>query len=218
MKSDIVVTVEAPGPERFGQKVAMIEKLAAPPVSATPPVGLPTVRPVPAEPIVKKPYFLVGQATGAPGSIVEVPVFGGCTGSMLGFHIGGGCGDWDTIPTGFVLSDFLAGYLLNYRPLEEFHYLGKDSAIPEAFWECYLGFFSVAGETMIPPIPIPSGTELFRITFKIASNATPGELTLSCKDQFYYTHSNSRRRDYEYANDRQGYTDIDCIGGKIIVT
>ena len=46
---------------------------------------------------------------------------------------------------------------------------------------------------------------------------------LSCKDEFYYTHSRQRRRDFLYTTDSDsefasgGVTKVDCQGGTLTV-
>ena len=185
----------------------------APPVVIPPPVAPPVV---PAPPAVKKPYFRVGSATGKAGETVEVPVFGGCSGAMSGFHFGVGCGDWQTKPTKVVLSKYLADYVQDAGPLEIMRYFGFDEAVgPSAFVEYALGLWT--SNAMMEPLPIPPDTELFRITFQLAVEAAPTVLELIAKDEFWYTQGNPMRRNYVYTNSDQGWHDINMVSGQITV-
>lgn len=203
-----------------------------------PPETLPPVEP----PEEKKPYFDVGDATGKRGDTVSISVEGGCLGATNGFHIGGGVGLLPDVPrSGYgnfqavrvELGEYLHDYLKaqgaitvdpqgketdHYWSIFQFIKHDPHRALPEEWWEYALGFFSISQERIIPPIPIPSGTELFRLKIKILATTDPGEYELTCKDEHYYTHSRQRRREFLYTNDHQGYTLIETFGGKLTVT
>ncbi len=203
-----------------------------------PPIGLPPIiKPPPTTP---KPYFDIGDATGKPGDIVELSVEGGCRFQTNGFHIGGGCGLLPDVPrsgyglfeaTGATLGKFLHDYLKAHGAItgapgsEIDHYwsgfeMAKHSngALPEEWWQYAIGFFSLGQERTIPPIEIPSGTELFTLKIKILPETPPGEYTVTCLDEHYYTQSRHRRRDWLFTGDVSGgYTKLDLMGGKITV-
>lgn len=230
MRNTISVEVVAVDSVSFGAKVVAIKQYAeavlqdrrSPLVTPSPPIG-----PSPEIPdedrqkvIVKKPFFRVGEATGAPGETVWVPVFGWCSGAMTGFHFGVGCGNWRTLAKSARLSKYLADYLQGgeLKPFEGFQYIGDDLAVgPTAFCEIALGFFSIGGATW-NPIPIPFDTELFRIEFLISPDEQPGTtLELIAKDLFWSTQDNAMKRNYEYTASPHAYTDINMVSGKITV-
>ena len=189
-------------------------------------------------PPARTPYFDVGDAAGSPGDTVEVSVEGGCIHPMDGFHIGGGVGLLPDVEragygkfraTGVELGDFLTDYLKGQEGFNQdgtprffsaFDFLdwADEEALPEEFWEYSVLFFSMEGRKQYEPVRIPGGTELFRLKIEILSTTPAAMYELTCKDEHYYTQSHQRRRDYTYTYKPQGFTAIDCFGGKLTVT
>jgi hypothetical protein len=193
------------------------------------------------EPVPSRtPWFQVGNAKGAVGDIVEVPVIGGCVYHIDGFHIGGGLGGPTNKKTGgsgygtLRLDDVVLGsYLTDYFQAQgmiaddgsEMFYSdyqmatwANDGALPEEFWEFAIGFFSVLSKEEIKPVTIPSGTELFKLKIEILPAAHGrGTLPLSCRDNYYYTQQVYRRRDYTYTYPPQGFTQIETADGELTI-
>ena len=188
------------------------------------------------------PYFDIGDATGAPGETVEVPVEAGCLEDVTGFHIGGGVGlDIDEERSGYgkfrAVGAKLGPYFQRYLRAEDAklhdqldevgeHYFSKFNflsarphrALPEEWWEFLVGLLSIEHRTMLGTIKIPFGTHLFTLMIEIHASTPPGEYELTCKDQCYFTHSRRRRRKFEFTNERQGFTKIETFGGLLKVT
>lgn len=183
--------------------------------------------PPPTQPAERKPFFQVGEASGKPGDIVEVPVYGGCLEKIDGFHIGGGVGKTEEERSGYqkfqaqsaALSPYLADYLAGQDPFLKFQFMdwNENKALPEEWWEYSCLFFSIASRVTIPPVMIPSGVELFRVKIRILPTTPAREYELTCKDEHYYTNAVQRRRDWTYTFAPQGYTEVECIGGKLTV-
>ena len=218
-----------------------IEETSDQPILPVPPTELPVVQPplipvaplFPIEPPVvqpaRTPYFDVGEATGKPGETVEIVVEAGCIHPMNGFHIGGGCGYGLFKATGAVLGPFMRNWLKDEGVIHDspghqhdhfwsiFQFVTA-GAHPEEWWEFGVSTFSIdLKKPPLPPIPIPGGTELFTLLIEILPAASPGEYTLTCRDEWYYTNRRIRRRDFEYTGLGQGFTAIETFGGKITV-
>ncbi len=224
------VIVQATNDVEIGRKVRAIKMIAK---AENDQPDRPVVPLPPSLPVAPVPYFDIGEDTGKPGDTVSVSIEGGCHGATNGFHIGGGAaGHGKFEPTGVTLGKYLHDYLRaqgaitvepsgketdHYWSIFQFVEAQPHRALPEEWWEYALGFFSMSQERTIPPIPIPNGTELFTLHVKILASTDPGVYELTCEDEHYYTHSRPRRRDFLYTNERQGFTNIETIPGKITV-
>ena len=227
---------------RTPQEMPTIE----PPGPVDPPVG--PVDP----PVLVAPYFDIGDGTGKAGEIVELSVEAGCRFLTNGFHIGGGVGlHQGTAHTGYglfnamgvQLGDFLTAYFKSvglivntedealppkwvdqYWSLFQFVKAVPNRALPEEWWEYAIGFFSMQQSKTVPPIQIPSGTELFKLKIQILEGTEPGEYEVTCKDEHYFIHARPRRRDFMFTAGRDsefasgGITKLELFGGKITVT
>jgi hypothetical protein len=179
------------------------------------------------------PFFDIGDATGKKGDEVLVSVYGGSVLPMSGFHIGGGCGLNPNVERsgysnlrakGVHLGSYLTDYLTSHDALssafqrfEMIEWGEVNHPLPEEWWQYALGFFTLSGGQIIPPIPIPQGTELFQVSFEILTDK-PGELGLTCINNHYYTQKKRRRRAWCYTGEGQGQHRVDCNGGKLVVT
>jgi len=198
------VNVQATNDVEIGRKVRAIKRIAAEPIeNGQPPDGgdKPTAAPV--------PYFDIGEATGKPGETVGIPVEAGCLNPVTGYHIAGGVGLDSKVPgggygkfraVGTTLGRYLAEYfesqgLSNHQDFFQFASWESHRALPEEWWESFIGFYSIAQKKHLPPVVIPSGTHLFTLQIEILPNTAPGEYELTCKDEYYYTHDRQRRRD-----------------------
>lgn len=239
MKNSILVDVIWNDPVELSDKVDRINKIAAwpgvlTPQSATtvtlgkpaPAVTLGTPTPdvtlgtkvdlgLPTAPAERVPWFQMGQGEGKPGDLVEVPVYGGCLHKIDGFHVAGGCATQRLVAKSAKLSSYLGDYLKGQDPFIKFQYIER--GLPESWWEFAIGFFSLAGRTMFPPITVPNGTELFRVTFLVKDDILPETAELVCADEYFYTHKVQRRRDLTYTYSPQGFTKVECISGKFTV-
>jgi hypothetical protein len=192
--------------------------------------------PPPAPPPSRVPYFDVGDGEGRPGEIVEISVEAGCASPMSGFHIGGGVGVLPNVErSGYgkfqavevSLGKYLTTYLTARGAIENgvekfwsiFQFVNweEHSSLPEEWYEYAVGFFSLSQERTIPPIPIPGGTELFTLKIRILPGTPDGQYTLTCKDEYYYTNSRQRRRDFLFTNDQQGISAIETFPGLLRV-
>lgn len=201
------------------------------PIEAKPPIQPPPAR---------KPYFDVGDATGAPGETVEVIVEAGCLFPITGFHIGGGVGITSEPRSGYgkfravgvKLGPFLSRYLkakddkLHASPDEVGdHYFSRfqfmdwstNAALPEEWWEFLVGFFSLEHQATLGATHIPVGTNLFTVMIDIHASTRPGKYELTCKDEWYYLNSRIRRRDFTYTDANQGITKVETFGGVLTV-
>lgn len=211
---------------------------------ADPPIEI--VRPVDL-PVLVAPYFDVGEATGKAGEIVELSIEGGCPYEMNGFHIGGGCGLLPDVPrsgygkfeaVGFKLGPFLREYLesedlIHDKPMHkhdhfwsvfQFAKARPHRALPEEWWDASCGFFSLdQARGGISPITIPSGTEILTVSIRILPDTAPGEYIVTCKDEWFFTQSHRRRRDFMFTVTRDspfargGITKLQTFNGKITV-
>ena len=244
MNADVIVTVHGRDPADFGRKVEAIDAIARapqeiPPGPTIPPVILPPIGPP--VPVPPKPYFDIGDGRGKAGDTVELIVEAGCRFQTNGFHIGGGCGLLEDVPqsgygrfeaTGAKIGKFLWDYfkthgLIKDNPAQsplyhhDFQMVKHNSLkpLPEEWWQYTVLFFSITPQLQAPPTQIPSGTELFTVKIKILPGTPPGEYTVTCLDEYYYTHSRPRRRDWMFTGEVSGgYTKLDLRGGKITVT
>ncbi len=207
-----------------------------------PDLGQPGTLPPAESPAEKKPYFDIGEATGKPGETVDIVVEAGCPEPMSGFHIGGGVG---LLPAdersgygkfkavGVILGPFMRNYLKDEGIIHDspghqhdhfwsiFQFIPWDPnrALPEEWWEYGMSTFSIdLKEPPLPSIPIPGGTKLFTLKIEILSGTPSGEYVLTCRDEWYYTHTYQRRRDFMFTNERQGITKVETFGGKLTVT
>lgn len=203
----------------------------------------PTPPPPPADPPapVRTPYFDIGDGEGKPGDQVEIFVQAGCVHPMTGFHIGGGVGLLPNVERsgygkfkaiGTNLGPFLRGYLkaqdvLHDEPFHQHEHFWSDfqfvdweveKALPEEFWEFAVGFFSLDQVRMVPPIPIPAGTDLFSVFIEILEGTPEGQYVLTCADEHYFTDERARRRDYTWTYSPQGFTKIETFPGLLRVT
>ena len=197
----------------------------------------------PPPPPPRKPYFDIGDGEGAPGDVVDIVVEAGCVYPVNGFHIGGGVGVLPNVPrsgygnfeaVGVKLGPFLRGYLeeqdlIHDEPFHKhdhfwsgFQFIKTDPAraLPEEFWEYAIGFFSLDQRVGgVAPVAIPAGTELFTVQIRILPDTTEAQYTLTCKDEYYYTQSRQRRRDYLFTADNDspfasgGVTKIETFPG-----
>lgn len=205
------------------------------------PIKIPVVVSTPPPPVERVPWFQMGDVEGKPGDLVKVPVYGWCSHRIEGFHIGGGVGLLPDVSgygqfraVGVTLGQYLHDYLLTQGAIEvktsdgtkeevSHHYSAFQfidasyHALPEEFWEYFLGFYSLSQKRSIPPILIPPGTELFRLKIEIHAGTPKGQYTLTCKDEHFWTHDRVRRRDYMYNYSPQGFTKVECISGKLTV-
>lgn len=214
------------------------------PIPGLPPDGGSPI-PDPLPPSLPAPYFDIGEATGKAGETVSLSVEGRCRFLVNGFHIGGGCGKLDVERSGYGLFEavgvklgaFLRGYLkakdlIHDEPMHQHDHFWSvfqmakwdpSKALPEEWWDFAIGFFSLDQERSAPPTTIPSGTELFTLEVKILPGTAPGEYDVTCRDEWYYTRSHQRRRDFLYTTDRDsefasgGITKLELGGGKIVV-
>ncbi len=243
MNSDVIVTVHGQDSADFGRKVEAIDAIARapqemPPGPVVPPIILPPIEPPVPEP--PKPYFDVGDGSGKPGDTVELIVEAGCRFQTNGFHIGGGCGVLPGDPksgygrfeaTGATIGQFLTDYFKTHGLIddhdggENYHHdfqmvkFDPERALPEEWWQYTVLFFSLNPQLQAPPTEIPSGTELFTVKIKILPGTPAGEYTVTCLDEYYYTHSRPRRRDWMFTGKVSGgYTKLDLRGGVITVT
>lgn len=220
--------------------------LLPPLVPIEPPVQPPLIPIEPPAPPTSPPapYFSVGEASGAPGSTVMIDVEAGCLEPMTGFHIGGGCGVTSAERSGYgkfrAIGARLGPYLRDHLKAEDAihdepghvhdHYFSKfvfvqwepqaalpQAALPEVWWEFFVGFFSLDQERGIPAITIPSGTLLFTLELEILATTKPGEYLLTMRDEYYYTSSHQRRRDFTFTGPGQGYTALETYEGKLTV-
>lgn len=202
-----------------------------------PPIG---VVPTPPPPTTRQPYFDVGDGSGKVGELVEIPMIGGCRYPVNGFHIGIGLGGYGNFEMeGFVLGEFLTEYMKaqglitvdEHGKWTDHYWSGWNMvkhephhALPTEWCDVAVATFSLSqkrGPT--PPIQIPVDTELFTFQIRVLPNASIGEHDLVCKDEYLYTQSRQRRRDFLYTTDRDsefasgGVTKVDCKGGTLTV-
>lgn len=212
-----------------------------PPGGGVPDPQAPPLPPPPPDTPARIPYFDIGDAEGKPGETVEIFVQAGCAHPMNGFHIGGGVGFLPNVERsgygkfkaiGTKLGPFLRGYLkaqdvLHDEPFHQHEHFWSDfqfvtwegdGALPEEFWEFAVGFFSLDQVRMVPPIPIPAGTDLFSLEIEILDGTPEGQYVLTCADEHYYTNSRARRRDYTWTYSPQGFTKIETFPGLLRVT
>ncbi len=218
------------------ESITMIEPPDPPIVPPDPPIVPPA----------RAPYFDIGEATGKAGETVSLSVEGGCRYPINGFHIGGGCGKEEVQGSGYGIFEavgahlgfFLRSYLktkdlIHDEPMHQHDHFWStfqmakwepSKALPEEWWDFAIGFFSL--DLARPPMAttIPSGTELFTLEVKILPGTQPGEYEVTCIDEWYYTQSHQRRRDFMYTAGLEsdfasgGVTNIETFGGKITVT
>jgi len=204
------------------------------PVIAPPPGSGPGggVEPPPdPAPTTRQPYFDLGNAEGKAGDIVQIKMIGGCRHPVNGFHIGGGLAEYGKFEAqGALLGPFLQAYLDannlsdHYWSIFQMVNWNDNKALPEEWWEYAMSTFSISQRSApLPPIQIPVDTILFTLQIKILDGTDPGTYPLTCKDEFYYTNTNQRRRDFLYTTDKDsefasgGVTKVDCTGGNITV-
>lgn len=194
-----------------------------PPGTLDPPVDFP--------PTTRQPYFDLGDAHGRAGEIVSINMVGGCRHPVNGFHIGGGLAGYGVFEAQDAkLGDFLVDYL-KANGMADSYWSGFNMvkakphrALPTEWWDYAMAFFSLSqARANVKPIQIPVDTLLFTVQIKILEGTEPGVYELSCKDEFYYTNSTPRRRDFLYTTDRDsefasgGVTKIDTHGGNLTV-
>jgi len=239
--SNIDVKLDARTPEELE---AALETLRGPrvappdqtPVDPTDPVEPPAGGPGPVEPPVepppttRQPYFDLGDGDGRAGEIISIPMVGGCRHPVNGFHIGIGLAGYGKFKCeGVALGEFLQNYL-TANDMQDSNWSGfnmvghKERALPTEWCDYAMAFFSIDQKRgPLPPIQIPVETHLFSFQLKILEGTPPGVYELSCKDEFYYTHSRQRRRDFLYTTDSDsefasgGVTKVDCQGGTLTV-
>ena len=195
----------------------------------------------------RKPYFDLGNGSGKVGELVEMPMIGGCRHPVNGFHIGIGLGGYGNFEMeGFVLGEFLTEYMkaqgLIVEKLDDHgeivpgvwidHYWSgwnmvkhePHHALPTEWCDVAVATFSLSQKSgPTPPIQIPVDTELFTFQIRVLPKASIGEHDLVCKDEFFYTQSRQRRRDFLYTTDRDsefasgGVTRVDTQGGTLTV-
>ena len=225
MKSDILITVDALDAEAFGRKVELIESLASGRVDSPPPVNPPTVPATPVPPFVlpvkpppkvRTPWFGVGDGEGHPGAEVEVSVYGSCLHPVTGFHVTVGCANFKLDAISAELGDFLKEHTEGTDPFVQFNQV--NGGIPESYFNYAVNVFSLSDETLGNPISIPHGTELFRVKYRVKQAAGTGLYELVCADEYFYTNQNARKVDITYTYDPQGYTAVDCLSGKFVIT
>ncbi len=223
------VLVQATNDVEIGRKVRAIKEIAREIENDQP--DIPTVPLPPSPPAAKAPYFDIGEATGKPGETIGILVEAGCPNPITGFHIGGGVGLDSSLQgagygkfkaVGVTLGKYLMDYitsqgLTDFWKLFQFASWESHQSLPEEWWEYALGFFSLSQERIVPPIAIPSGTELFTLQIEILPKTARGEYELTCKNEYYFTHARQRRRQFLFTNERQGFTNIVTIPGKITV-
>lgn len=194
---------------------------------------------IPATPTKERiPYFDIGDATGKPGTTVDVLVEGGCLHPMTGFHACGGAGKTDEArsgygnfrATGVTLGPFLRRHLKDQGAIHDEpdhvhdHFWSRfqffdwsKRALPEEWWEFAFALFSIDQKRTLEPFSIPSGTHLFTLHIEIILGTKPGVYELTCLDEHYYLNSRLRRRDLEYTYKPQGFTKVETFGGKLTV-
>lgn len=207
---------------------------------AKPPAKPPAETPDP--PTTRQPYFDLGDAQGKVGELVSIPMLGGCRHPVNGLHIGIGLDGYGKFEMeGFTLGEFLTDYMKAQGLIVEKvdgsgkwvdHYWSgwnmvkndPHRALPTEWCDVVVATFSLSQKSgPTPPIQIPVDTELFTFQIRILEKAALGEHELVCKDEYFYTHSRQRRRDFLYTTDRDsefargGVTRIDTQGGKITV-
>lgn len=179
-----------------------------------------------AQPVERVPFFKIGDGEANPGAEAVVPVYGGCLHPVDGFAIAGGCGNNQLEAIGVELGEHLKAHLgdaKNY--FSKFEYV-KDGK-PEPYWRYFLGFFSVnpdalptavgseAGAMTKPPIPIPHGTVLFRVRYRVKAGSNAQLRALYCGDRFFYRGRGweSVKEDATYTYSPKGYTNVECVSG-----
>lgn len=233
-----VVNVQATNDADIGRKVRAIKELASE-TSDIPEPDKPVDPAPPTAPPAPVPYFEIGEAAGKPGETVTVSVRAGCQYPMDGFHLIGGVGLLPDARSGYgkfravgvELGRWLRLYLKANNLIhdepdhEEEHFFStfsfvdwKQRALPEEWWQYGLALLSIDQKRLLDPIPIPYGTELFRLRIEILPNTKPGVYKLTCKDNWYYTQSDRWRRDITYTYSPQGFTKVETRSGKLLVT
>ena len=194
MKNSILFDVIWGDSAELSDKIDRINKIAAPGVLTSHPADTVTI---------------------SSPSLVPITVYGGCLHKIDGFHVAGGCATQRLVAKSAKLSSYLGDYFEGQDPFIKFQYIER--GLPESWWEFAIGFFSFAGKTMFPPITIPDGTELFRVSFQVKDDILPETAELVCADEYFYTHEVQRRRDLTYTYSPQGFTKVECISGKFTV-
>lgn len=234
-----IVDVQATNDVDIGRKVRAIKRIAAEPIEDEPDGGDKPEDPLPPSTPAPVPYFDIGDATGSPGTTVEVVVEGGCLPKMYGFHCGGGVGLQLEDRSGYgkfkaigaTLGPYLRRYLKDEGAIHDepdhqhdhffsrFNfYDGKTrKALPEEWWEFVVGLISIDQKRVLDPIPIPEGTHLFSLKIEILAGTPLGIYALTCMDEWYYTSSRQRRRKFEWSLGGQGFTKLETFPGKITV-